>query len=484
LTDSFFDKSPILKKYLSNGKLWELVDWISMLELLQLISNFKNKIFFMVKWILNILWIGWMSYGLLACAERTSIGSALVDDDISVFVSDTHTVFASTVILDTLASSNTGKVTVGALNDPRLGKITSQSYFEIGLGTEWQPEDGAEFDSLVLFLEYNYYYGDTTQNQTFSLHRLTQELELPEDETTFYTNSSLRYEANSWVTTEFTPRPRRGRPLKIRLPNQLGNELLELARLESEILTDAEQFSEYLRGFVLIPAASNTCMLGFTTITDTTQDRGIFMRLYAHKGLTEYEYNFPITKSSIQFNQIKYDKNQTNLANLNTQKQDLSESISNQEVYNAGGVALLTKVKLPYLSKAIEPNRYTKLLYAELVLRQIKNTYSSLHPLPNRLELYATNERNEVISQITDRDGAPLSANLVIDREFEIDTYYKFNLTDFVLNKILENKIQDNSFLITFPLAELQNSYQRIVFGGTRNRQFKLEFRTIYTRFN
>jgi hypothetical protein len=437
-----------------------------------------------MKWILNLILIGLISYGLLACAERSSIGSALIDDDISVFVTDTNTIFASTVILDTLVSSNTGKVTVGTLTDPRLGKISSQSYFEVGLGNEWKPEDGAEFDSLVLFLSYDYYYGDTTQNQTLSLHRLTEELELPEDETAFYTNSSLRYEANAWATTTFKPRPRRGQALKIRLPNQLGQEIFELASLESEILTDAELFSEYLRSFVLIPAANNTCMLGFTTVTDTTQEKGIFMRLYAHKGLTEYEYNFPITKSSIQFNQIKYDKSQTNLANLTTQKQDLSEAISNQEVYNAGGIALLTKIKIPYLSKAIEPSRFTKLMYAELVLRPVKNTYSNSHPLPNRLELYITNERNNIISQVNNRDGAPLSAELVIDREFENDTYYKFNLTDFVLTKILENKIQDNSFLVTFPLAELQNSYQRIVFGGTRNRQYKLELRTIYTRFN
>jgi hypothetical protein len=437
-----------------------------------------------MKLILNLILIGLISCGLWACAEKASIGSALIEDDISVFVTDTNTIFASTVILDTLVSSNTGKLTVGTLTDPRLGKITAQSYFELGLGNEWQPEDGAEFDSLVLFLSYDYYYGDTTQNQILSLHRLTEELELPEDETAFYTNSSLRYEASPWVSTTFKPRPRRGQPLKIRLPNQLGQQIFELARRESEILTDAELFSEYLRGLVLIPASNNTCMLGFTALTDTIQNSGVFMRLYAHKSLAEYEYNFPITKNNIQFNQIKYDKSQTNLANLTTQKQDLPEAISNQEVYNAGGVALLTKIKMPYLSKAIEPTRYTKLLYAELVLRPVKNTYSSAHPLPNRLELYLTNERNNIISQVNNRDGAPLSADLVIDREFENDTYYKFNLTDFVLTKILENKIQDNSFLVTFPLAELQNSYQRIVFGGSRNRQYKLELRTIYTRFN
>jgi hypothetical protein len=432
----------------------------------------------------NTFWLlSLFSVWLMACEKNNSIGLDILDDDVSVFSTDTATLITSTVILDSIQSSGTGRALAGVLKDQQIGTIESKAYFQIGLGNEMRSIVGAEFDSLVLYLGYNYYFGDTTKLQKLRIRRLRGKLALPEDQSAFYTSSSLLAINENLATLSFFPRPNTLKPLRMRLPDALGRDILQLAENESDTIKNTDDFEQYLRGFLLEAEAGTESILGFQTSVDTTNNQGIFMRLFYHKGLVKYEHNFPLTKADLQFNQIINNRQGTGLANLQTQKVDLNSKSTDNQAFNIGGVGMMIKVKIPYLSSSLNLGGLSHILYAELICKPVKGTYNSTLPLPEELEMYATDKQNRFISAIVDRNGDALKAKLVLDREFGKETYYKFDLTNYILSELSNNQQRDNSLLITLPLTDLQNSFNRVILGNSTNQGYKMQLKIIYTKF-
>lgn len=424
-----------------------------------------------------------ISFLLAACQKNESIGLDIIDDDVSIFTTDTATLIVSTVILDSIVSSGTGRALIGGFSDNLIGTITSKAYFQLSLGTEWETETGAEFDSLVLYMTYNYYYGDTTQTQKLRLRKLRGKIELPDNQTVFYSNNNLPVLNETFATLNFQPRPNANRPLKMRLPDELGENLLQMAKNQSDTLTDEDTFESYLRGFLMDIDGESKCLLGFQTALDTANNMGIFMRLFYHKGLDKYQKDFSLSKADLQFNQISNNRSGTYLADLQTQKVDLNSQNTNNQAYNVGGLGMMIKVKIPYLNSALNLGGLSRVMYAELICKPVKGTYGNTLPLPQVLELYATDKLNRFISTIANSSGEAVQANLVWDKEFDQNTYYKFDLTNYILTELSQNVQKDNSLLITLPLSDLQSSFNRVILGNAVNREYKMQLRVIYTKF-
>ena len=122
---------------------------------------------------------------LTACEDPQEIGSEVFAQDIGVLFTDTLTVDASTVLLDSILTSNTTSLLVGRTTDPSLGLVEANSYFHIvPFDTLYSTVDTAgrknvkwirfpsKVDSIRFFLPYNYYQGDTNQRQTIKLTQL------------------------------------------------------------------------------------------------------------------------------------------------------------------------------------------------------------------------------------------------------------------------------------------------------------------------
>ena len=108
------------------------------------------------------------------------VGSDYLSVNNKVLLIDTLTVNVSTINFDSLVTSNQSRILIGNYTDPILGKVKSESYFELtpltyNLGSSSDTETiNYAFDSIAMILKYDrYYYGDTTKVQTINIHQLT-----------------------------------------------------------------------------------------------------------------------------------------------------------------------------------------------------------------------------------------------------------------------------------------------------------------------
>jgi hypothetical protein len=423
--------------------------------------------------------------GLAGCdAEGDNIG--LGDDFPSIFSIDTARVLTSTVMLDSVPTSGTGVVLVGQVTDVKLGKIKAKSYFSIGLNSTFVPEDNAEYDSLVLFLNYTYHYGDTTQLQTIRVHQLSSTIELDDDRTAFYNTDTWVYQPELLGSVSFRPKPNRGKALQIRLSDVLGNDLFQSAKNELEIMTEEADFQAYFKGLALTPAEDdNAAVLGFSTGYNTeNQNEGLFIRLYYHEGDEEKHHDFTMANTPLQFNHIQSDKSNTAIVNLQSQPEDISSDLTNCEAYIQGGIGLYTKIKMPTIDKFSELGINHKILKAELVIKPLRGTYSDKSPLPQTLVLYGVNKKNRIDGVLVNSAGNQIGANPVIDSEFQENTYYKFDITEYIWGELQDEEFTENDLLIGLPSSDIPKTINRAILGGWQHQNQAIELRVVITRFN
>ena len=68
---------------------------------------------------------------LTACEDPQEIGSEVFTQDIGVLYTDTLTVDASSILLDSVVTSNSDNLLVGSTIDPTFGLVKANSYFHI-----------------------------------------------------------------------------------------------------------------------------------------------------------------------------------------------------------------------------------------------------------------------------------------------------------------------------------------------------------------
>ncbi|RYG99793.1 DUF4270 family protein, partial [archaeon] len=78
---------------------------------------------------------------------------------------------------DDIVTSNQSYLFAGAYNDPEFGDISANAYTQLILKDESRAGTYTAIDSVVMTLSYDYYYGDTTENQTINVYELTGALD-------------------------------------------------------------------------------------------------------------------------------------------------------------------------------------------------------------------------------------------------------------------------------------------------------------------
>ncbi|MCI0617942.1 DUF4270 domain-containing protein, partial [bacterium] len=190
-----------------------------------------------------------------ACKENPgefTLGEEFIESQTDLTVIDTFSVSLSTVILDSVITSGTGNLLIGSYRDNTFGKITSHSYFQIGVPASFDAENDDVYDSLNLFISYNKYsFGDTTKSQRISVHQLTENIELGNN-SAITSKTSFSYNPIPIGSIIYTPKPNGAADtLAIRISDGIGFDLFTKLKDGSEILADNERFINYFHGLVL-----------------------------------------------------------------------------------------------------------------------------------------------------------------------------------------------------------------------------------------
>lgn len=337
---------------------------------------------------------------LTACEAPKEIG--LPPEVIAeVKFTDTVTVRTSTVLLDSVRTSNTFSLLVGRYNDPVFGQITARPYFEVARVPDLTVEGKTYvYDSLYLELNYSYVYGDTLKPFEMSIHRLADTIRTNRN---YYNNSSIPHEAAAIGKITFSPRPNQTRSLKVKLPNQFGKAIFDA--LNKKEITSLDQFRKTFRGFTLIPAATNNAVIGLGVSTSEVN-----LSMYLHESTAD------TLKSSVQFgtlsrfNHVQSSRQGPVMSQLQPLK-PLSAAQTGGMTYLHDALGVVNRLEFPYLSRLLS-NKEIAINRAELTITP--NIPSNLPTgvidwpnylfIPSGLALVETDETNRVLRTKTDHE--------------------------------------------------------------------------------
>lgn len=430
-----------------------------------------------------------------SCDKDTSISLESSGENFGVIMIDSMTINTSTYQLLNLPSAGTGTVLVGKSTQPNIGSITSSSYLSMILETLGNDiPNGATFQSVELVLRptaNRYYYGDTTNAQTITVHQVTEEIKTQNITTgfdnfntpiyvtgpTIFSNQQFDYNPTALGTTNFYPNVRSLDSIAVPLDYTFGKNLFDKIVSNDISVSSHENFLQYLKGIAIIPNQSNTVLLG---LSDTVR-MNLNYTYVGSDGFSKTGTKSLVTAAkSLQFNNIEYDRTGTPYAPINNTNRELKSTATNGEVLFQAGSGLATKITIPSLNEFIlqEDIAINKI---ELVIETNGNNYG-FYPDPSSVMLLIENSNGVPISYVR----TPFSNNIQSSRyipsdEFGVNGKYVFNLIEYV--KTINNTANlGTSLLLTSSSPSLFNT-ANAGFIATENGKPKIKLNIVYTKF-
>jgi Domain of unknown function (DUF4270) len=389
----------------------------------------------------------------------------------NVVAVDTFGVKMSTVFLDSFPTASTGTALIGTYQDPFLGKISSRTYFEVGPPMVLPTISNlATYDSFCLIMHINKgFYGDTTVPQRYNVSQLTNLIDLPDVQTTFYNNNSITYDptvlgfADVQInpTADFTSQ-KINDTVKIRMPDTMGQQFFQMLFNQSDTLKSAATFRGFFKGLTLYPAnASVGSIYGFRD--------SIYLRMYYHEPglvITESFTDFPFTNKQNQFNQITFDRTNSPAAGIDSLHTEVPSESTGNVSFEQTATGLYTKLLFPTISSLLQYQDYLSVLKAELTIRPVQGSYSPIFALPPQINLALTSNGNNIGNILNVGAGS-----LSIDYLSGTNTAYSYDITAYIKQQILLGPVinQNYGLILTVPAPAGNTTFNRAIFGNQLN---------------
>lgn len=185
--------------------------------------------------------------------ERIGIGLQPEDDKLEVFVSDTSSIYAYSILVDSIRTDETSVSMLGSYFDQVFGSSTASIYTQIRLSTtSIDFGENPVLDSIILSFEYTgNYYGDTSYTQNFRVIRISDNDSISVD-SLYYSNQHLEL-AEELASVYIQPSPtdslivdtlKYKAQLRIPLSEEFGESILNAG----DALTSNDNFMRFLRG--------------------------------------------------------------------------------------------------------------------------------------------------------------------------------------------------------------------------------------------
>lgn len=400
---------------------------------------------------------------IISCSDdpaEFTIGEEFIESQTHLTLIDTFSVNFSTSIIDSVVTSGSGQMLIGNYEDENIGLVNSKSYFQLGAPDSYSLDENEIYDSTSIILYYsNYYFGDTTQAFTFTIHRLTEHITYSYD-TYILSTQEFSYDESPIGEVTFLPRPNTSDSITIKIDNEIGQSFFDLIMENSDLLDDDDDFINYFNGLVLVPSENNQCIVGF--------DVDAKLNLYSHYNdisTVENIVELNINSTTKQFNNIVHNFSGTPLENLSNQNSNIKSTETSGLAYIQGGIGLVINISFPYLSDILLFDRGT-IMEANLTVAPLLNSYKNLN-LPTSFYIYQTSN----IHSILDDEDYVSYSTMNYDQLYQEENYYTFDLTDFFNSELSDNYLSDdNTLIITLPLSQVEDSFERLILDTESNK--------------
>ncbi len=278
-------------------------------------------------------------------------------DTLNVRTTDTITVEAFSVIVDSVRTDKVSSLLLGSMLDPVFGKTTGSFYTQLELSSE-EPDFGDQpvLDSLVLMLFYNNYYGDTLTRQHVRVYELSDDLVY---DSVHYSNDRLNVYPVLLADQDFYVKPTDSvkvgdetlaAHLRINLSKQtsyLGNKILYAP---ASALTSNSEFVKFFKGlYVESTPVNNGGSLFSFSVTNATSKLVVYFHDGANPTKDSLNYELTINDGCGRF--LHYDHNRYLDASQDLKRQilnhDSAQGRSKLFLQGLGGVRI--KVKFPFM---------------------------------------------------------------------------------------------------------------------------------------
>lgn len=419
-----------------------------------------------------LLWICLAMAGSLfqSCYDESNkYGNGLVDSAFRNISTDTSTVTVTALLIDSLETSGKSLVMLGEYTHPVWGNISSSGYIAYNCPSYTTEIDAqVVLDSLVLSFNYGgYYVGDTLQPLRFNIHKLTEKIRL-NDNGYLYNTSSFDYETEPLATSSFTPRPLSGEKVLVRLPDEMGQDFLTRFH-KRDIQVSSDYFEDYFKGLVVIPEITdNRSILSFQ-VADSSATLVLHYHIIDEKE-NEQVLTF-IPNTTTQFNHIDHDRSGTVMEPFPvTQKEIPSASLGNRGVL-FGGLGWYTRLEFPFINNILMQGEKVAIESALLKIYPEPGTFSGTNTLPDSIFLYIVDENNVVTDAVTDYLGTAVqSGTLVKDDTYDENTYYYFDLTDFMQQELGAFGMYKHNLQLVFNEDTYTASFRNLTFNDQQGR--------------
>lgn len=427
---------------------------------------------------------------LASCNSDVDAGEFVVGSDNlavnnKVILIDTATVEVSTINFDSLVTSGTSRILLGNYDDPVFGKVKSDSYFQLssysyGLQTTSSDTEGANyvFDSIrMVLIPDKYYYADTTQVQSISIHRLLQKVKPNTEDDSFYNNSTLNYDASSLGNASFKPKPIAQDSIFVKLDAVFGEALFQ--KLKKREITTDDEFIEYFKGLVIRSISENSsAVVGFKTTS--------LLQLYYSKRVSESETSllkeFTIGDAAKQFNRILLDRTGTILQELPGTTARLSSNLTNNSSFIQSGTGLACRIDFPSIKELKYITEKGAIVDAQLIIRPVVGTYSKSYPLADSLNVFVADKLNRIGGTLNSASGYPICAILNKQSdEFNENIGYSIPLGTFMQNEMIKQSDSKSALILTIPT--ISKAVNRLVLGNQKNTGNKIQLKIYYISY-
>ena len=408
-----------------------------------------------------------------ACQQSTLIGEDLIDEDnTQVQEIDTLRVETSSLLLDSIYTTNASRLLAGAFADPYLGNVSAQCFFNLDSVDVFSIEDDDNllFDSLSLSLQHDYEYPAPDHVQNLAVYTLKQKL----DDEVFYFNHSAGPETLQKVgLVTFNTRTTRNKRFNIRLSNDLGRALFEVAKKQDELDID-----NVIQGMSIRQEGelAGQSVMGFPTDS-------IYLQVHYHDRKTDEKGSVSLKlKPALRYNRLLGDRGQTALRNLTQRGTAIASRQTNAESYIQAGVGICTKLDFPTL-RSIRQNRKISVNLAYLDIQPIKSSYqgSDLAPLEN-LYVYSPTHKNTLKQTFwSGSEINPVNIQRTVNTLTGNSTY-RIYLTDYISNILNQDADEyDGILLYTSASSTGINELGRVVLGSGQHPREAAKLHVIFT---
>ncbi len=423
---------------------------------------------------------------LVSCtSDDFIIGYKYIDSDIKTVIIDTCTVKLTTIPVDQTEvptrvvlldkeTSNNRTLMFGAYTNPVLGwtKATSYITFEAP-GFRVFPEADIKFDSVKILMKPNgAYLGDTTSVHNYKICQLSAKISDPLDKK-FYSSDTVAYNDDPNIPFSVKPSPRRNKQISVRLDDSFGSDMLEKIVKKDNSIKEQQDFQTYFKGLAITSEDDEMAVLG---IYDST----VVIRIYYHFSMVQRD------TSSLDISLLKKRSFFGVKATPSTMFEGLKDGeVPSSESGNSAMARALVpsyiKIEFPYLNNLLELGDFGAVTDATLLIYPVKGTYSAEVPLPEELYLYQSKEDSPITNA---RGNTYQTGNLVVDKMYNINTFYSYDITSFIQDQIDAFDIYRRHLQLTIPGGKIATSFNTLVAGDGNNQTNRIKLKLSYLIYN